>query len=327
MKVLQKEICFAIKRFTKVNSDFNEALKIYMNEMETSLKTDINEISFFVEEPIPENASREMYFLGLYYEKCVIGFSEIAFLKKSKTLMIDYFVIQKEFQKNGIFFSLFNLVLGYFHDIRLDYNYLTIEASKNAYQTSVTQKMLFYEDFKVVETLYYQPQLGENNIESLIECDLMLFTKENISKLKKETYLYIVEDIYYCHYLDWYEHFLSQDSIVKYNERLRTLISKIKLQIGTASEINLTLEKAIQCNYYKHDECHYGKTSGFVQAPKKRYLPVPIMFVFNIMLVSLFSYIAYIIMINLKIDKTLFLPILPVICSILTMTINNHFKK
>lgn len=327
MKVIQKEICFAIKRFTKANSDFNEALKIYRNEMETSLKTDTNEISFFVEEPVSKDDLREMYFLGLYYEKYIIGFSEIAFLKKSKTLMIDYFVIQKEYQKNGIFFSLFNLVLGYFHEIRLDYNYLTIEASKNAYRISVTQKMLFYEDFKIVETLYYQPQLGENNIESLIECDLMLSTKEDISSLKKETYLCIVEDIYYNHYLDWYKHFLSLDSIITYKGQLNNLLSKIKSQIGSLPEINLTLEKAIQCNYYKHDECHYGKTSGFIQAPKKKFFSIPVIFVCNILLVSFFSYIAYIIVKKLEIDEKLFFPLLTIICTILTITFNNYFKK
>ena len=74
---------FKIKRISSSGErDFINALKIYNNTIPVEIKTDTNEITYFVD--LKNESGRQMFFFCLYYNETVIGYIESAYLKQTK---------------------------------------------------------------------------------------------------------------------------------------------------------------------------------------------------------------------------------------------------
>lgn len=258
---------FKVKNFVGGSShEFSEVLKVYNSEIAANLKTSINEIQYFASNPdIQKN--RKMFFLGLYYDDNIIGYCQAGYIKGIATIIIDYFVIKKDYLKNGIFYPLFNLVLQYFTDQIVEYNYIVIEAAQNMIGKSVDQRLFFLEGFGMVDALYRQPYLGIQNKESNFDFQLMLYTSSPVTSIKKETYLQIVEGIYFQHYLDWYKHFMSEHDLEEYSEHLKAQYNIIEEKLENVLKINVLSENKFICEFYQSDECHYHSTAGYVSSP------------------------------------------------------------
>ncbi len=68
---------------------------------------------------------------------------------------------------------------------------------------------------------------------------LMIYTPVVVKQIKKETFLQIVNAIYFKYFLRWYDEFLDEDSKIKYTRSLHALAEKIESELGTKKTIEI----------------------------------------------------------------------------------------
>lgn len=293
---------FKIKRIqSSTERDFVKALKIYNDTIPVEIKTDTNEITYFVD--LKEKREREMYFFCLYYNNSVIGYIEAAYLLKTKTIVIDYIAMDKEYRINGIFYPLFSLFQQYFSDNLIDYDYILSEVSLRTIEEHVDDEsyynrtLLKLEDFRLLDINYPQPKLGSQNIESNFNMGLMIKTKHPILELKTETVINIIKNIYYDHYYDWYQTFMNEDESKHYHNHLDILMSGIDSESSEQKYIKIRDSAAEGCEYYLSNECFYKNvisTAGFKSANSGKQRIARLLIIFFVFAVSMIlSYVIY----------------------------------
>lgn len=158
-----------------------EAMKVYLRVMPADVKTDTNEIAYSLEHPVAANG-RKMFFFALRYQSATIGFAQFAFLPNQKVLFMDYLAISEDYKKNSIFYPFFSMIMIYFNDIGLNYDYFITEIGAQNHDEAVDndsaflRKVLAMEDFKIIDAKYKQPCLGIQKQESNIDAHLYLKT-------------------------------------------------------------------------------------------------------------------------------------------------------
>lgn len=305
------KINFYVKKYTSsTDKDFYEALKIYNDNIPANIKTKTNDIIYFVDHN-EQQINRKMYFLGLYTDNKLMGFVMAGYLRKTKTIIIDYIVLKKEYHLNSIFYPLFSLILRFFSDEMIDYDYIVTEVSKNCPDESIdienffSKKMLQIEDFRLIDQLYLQPQLGFGNEESNVEFQLMIKSTQVIKSLKKQTYLSIVQDIYYEHYLSWYA-LVDVENKENYEKHINQQFEEIEKSLKTA-EVELTIQNPA-CKFFQAPDCHYYSTAGFIlneENPKNRpmlLLAIPIIIIIAFVL----TYFLYFLLDKFKLNSQVF---------------------
>lgn len=262
---------FKIKKFqSSEDRDFIKALKIYNDMVPVETKTATNEITYFLDKKDFKN--REIFFFGLYYNNEVIGYIECGYLRITKTIIIDYLILKTEFNLNSIFYPLFALFQQYFSDNLIDYDYIITEVSTRTLAENVdkesyyTRKLLQAEDFRIINMPYPQPLLGINNFESNFDLRLMVKSINTIGSLKTDTLINIIKDIYYNHYLDWYENTIIEDeTLEKYKNHIDEQMDKVVNYVE--GENIILLQESLEgiCDHYCSENCFYSEisTAGF----------------------------------------------------------------
>lgn len=326
-----KKINYAVKRFeNSKDKDFIKALKIYNDSIPVDTKTSTNEIIYFVDNCNLQN-TRSMYFLGLYIDGEVVGYMEAGYLKKTKTIIIDYIVIKEEYHLNSVFYPLFGLIQKFFSDELIDYDFMVTEVSTKCVgdvdsESYFSKKMLQLEDFRIANQIYIQPKLGIDNEESNFEFQLLIRSKHALSVVKTETYLSIVKDIYYEHYYAWYS---VTDPIHKaeYKKHIDEQFENIANRLKDCDEVDFESSNPI-CEFYKSSDCHYhSSTAGFINNTTKNrpilLLSIPILIVIEIVLSILMS----IFIKKYNIDNALFTPIFTAITTSCTCVFTIAFTR
>ena len=274
MDEIQK-INFSLKRFeSSKDKDFDKAIMIYNEIIPADTKTRTNEIIYFADN-CKVQPNREMFFFGMYVNNYLMGFVECGYLIKTKTLIIDYIVLKQEYHLNSVFYPLFSLLQRYFSESLIDYDYIVTEVSTKCPEESVdsesffSKKMLQIEDYRIIEALYMQPQLGFNNEESNFEFQLMIKSSQSLASLKKSTYLAIVRDIYFEHYNSWYQK-TEVENTENYKIHIESQYELIKLSLENCDEVRLSVHDPV-CEYFKAPDCHYTcSTAGFISEKIKQ---------------------------------------------------------
>lgn len=113
--------------------------------------------------------------------------------------------------------------------------------------------MLSNENYIKLPFPYYQPPLADN-IEDVQEFSLAISLNSNNSAdtiyFKKDKYLQILKELYYSHYLDWFQNYCNRE---EYSAVLDKIYSKISNEIsgdGKGSELAL-----VQCKLYEEGQC------------------------------------------------------------------------
>lgn len=336
------ESSFRIKRFdSSKDKDFVKALKIYNDTIPVETKTDTNEIAFFLD--LRESREREMYFFGLYYNEEVVGYVECAYLKRTKTIVIDYFTLRFDLNINGIFYPLFSLLQEYFSDNLIDFDYMLSEVSIRSLEEGIDQesyynkKLLYAEDFRLIDSPYPQPKLGSNNFESNFELRLMIKSINSIGNLKAETFIAIVKDIYYNHYLDWYKTFMSNDEIDDYSKHIAEQMKTVYDNTKGLETLTLNACPSEFCDHFLSSNCYYSistnhSTAGFATVRKKTkpllwILGVPLVIVFAISFSFLTQKVLTIYQISSSEIAPFFTSISATITGVLALVISNKTKK
>jgi hypothetical protein len=278
------------------DKEFAAAINAYLASTPAEIRTDTNEIAYWLDRTnTGESASkRRLYFFDLLYNGNVIGYSEIAFLKLRKVVFIDYVALDTIYQKNSFFYIFLNLLMNYFSSNNIDYHYIIAEVSVRNEGRDIDQESAFFkqmvakEDFLLVNAPYRQPFLGMHNGESNFDCNMLLKPISETHHITKQTYLSIVHDIYYEHYLAWYQPFFSQEEYSEYEGHLQQQFDLIKDKLKETENIEMIKYSAVECAYFTPDKCVYEKsTAGFIQAKKEpswfRWWHIPIVIVLTVL--------------------------------------------
>lgn len=212
-------ISYELLRF-KSSSDefFLDAMEVYRKSTSYDQKTNIKEITYWVDN-LKQFVLGELFFFGLKANGELIGYAELAYIKQDRVLIIDYINIAPEYKANSSFFSFYTLIMAYLERKGIDYDFITIEILGEHNDTQIrNEEVCQYEleNFKIVNTLYRQPLLESRNEESSTDAIIMINICANDSnRIKKETYLHIVDTIY-TYYLFWDSKICT---IAEFNER------------------------------------------------------------------------------------------------------------
>lgn len=209
---------FSIKRVKKSSDvDYAFALKVYNETTAVDIKTSTNEITYWVDQPVTSISAFEPMVFVLYHDTTPVGFAMMCYLKRTKTIIIDYLAVYDKYRINAVLFPYLSLLQNYLYKNGYDVAYIVCEVSSKNKGMSINKeskmfmKLFCLEGFGKICADYYFPQLGLNNRESIFAANLYLKSNDNITLLLKETYLSIVDSIYNDYNTAWYMPFFTNE--------------------------------------------------------------------------------------------------------------------
>jgi len=236
---------YELTRFkTSSSPDFTRALKLYAENIEPSYRTDTNEITYWL-----DNFERQFgdafIVLGLYLNGILIGFTELAYFKEECFVQVDYLVIEKNYRKNNAFYEFIDKIGRFLTDEEIIFDYIICEVGcyfDNLEPTESSKtliRLLKMSHFGVLKCAYYVPQLGHKNYESQMRAILMIYSNDELKQLKKETYLMIVNALYYKYYERWYRLVFNEGEQLAYKKTIDQLFEHIKKDVENRKTIDI----------------------------------------------------------------------------------------
>lgn len=213
--------------------DLTKALNLYSNNIEPILRTDTREIMYWIDN-YSSRFQDKFILLGLYLNDQLIGFSQLAYFLDECIVFVDYIVIEEGFRRNNTFYQFLEEIKTFLDNEDISYDYIVGEVGYYNDKHIPTEKtrnlirLLKMSGFGVIKANYFQPMLGKTNFESELMSVLMVYTPNELTKLKKETFQLIINTIYYKHYKRWYDRFFDDVEQAEYIlglNRLRVLIN------------------------------------------------------------------------------------------------------
>ena len=208
------------------------------------------QMEHYMKNPLLDGGNRRIYFFGLYCNAELIGFAELAYVKRTGILMLDYLSFKKQYKSKNVVCPLLDLILN--HLSHLDYSYVIAEVSRRNHGKDMDSDSLFFlemlatDGFYIARAPYYHPILDEN-FESDFKAILLIKPRSNVRCMRKMTYLEIVKDIYFTYYFGWYTPFLGDVNREKryyahLNKKYEIIRSKMscrfKVKMVEASELS-----------------------------------------------------------------------------------------
>jgi len=239
---------YSLRRFSSSSdSEFINALKLYADHTPPAVRTSTNEITYWLDKA-KSYYPCELFVFGFYSNKNLVGFSEMVYLPSCMTLVVDYLVIDPKFRSINVIFEFMEHVKTYSAGLGLDIRYVVTEIGKYGSMeppenSKKLVRLLKFAGFRIAKALYFQPCLGEKNSESQMESILMVYVygdsdgDREHSFISKNTYMHIVESIYFEHYFRWYLPHLKD--MEGYRKGLEILLNKVSVSIkGDNIELN-----------------------------------------------------------------------------------------
>ncbi|AKG34323.1 hypothetical protein [Paenibacillus durus] len=250
------------------DEDYVQALKIYNDETPPEIKTESNQITYWINKDTSNFNFKFMIFTA-YLDNEVIGFAEIAYFNvQPKFALIDYMTFKKVYKVNAVFFPIFNLIQNYMNNNSLHVDYWITEINHKEDGANIDKESAFFkkliciENFGSISTDYFHPSLGDNNYESSFIARLYIKTNDSLKQLSKQTVLFIIKTIYYSYYWEWYKPFSTVDAINSYKQHLDINFEKIKKNLIDQANVS------VECSNCMLAEVNSQSTSGIVPAKK-----------------------------------------------------------
>ena len=243
--------------------DVITALDIYCKTVDDGSLTDTNQIKDYIWNPKKHSGEERRMFFYLFYNgnNEVCGFSEFAYLPHCKILFLDYLCTS---QHNHVLFYLFyHMVLNDIsNELKEDacfVRYIITELSTNQVNGVLCDKdsnyfrhLLTNEGFQLSKYPYYQPPLLPSDEPREFNLAIKLIASDDSSGLflNRKLYFMIVHEIYYSHYLEWFNCFSPNDT---YTNAIKDLFSRIIAEMpndSVAESISL-----IKCKLFDEGQC------------------------------------------------------------------------
>lgn len=258
---------FSIRRIHKItDEEYIEALRIYNETIPFEVRTETNEINFWLSKN-KENNYFEIYMFVLYLDGKLIGLSMTTYLKKTKIVVDEYLAVLDQYRINTIFLVYLSLIQSYYKENNIDYSYYVTEISNKDsgksinWESQISLKVLCTEEFGKINAPYYTLPLGLDNYESNFEAILYIKTNDTIKSISKETYLQIVRSIYYDYFLVWYEKLMSAEELIQYKQEIQRNYELIQNEVLDYSEsVSITNSTCIALN----PENNFKHTAGTI---------------------------------------------------------------
>jgi hypothetical protein len=225
---------------SSADTDFAEAITLYARHMVPDLKTNTNEIAYWVDN---YNKAHDDHFhvFAFYVNNQLAGFCELVFLVRHGLVVIDYMVIDERFRGGlNVFFEFAQQIQQFIRARYPDYSHAVVEVAPFEDETGGERsgvsllRLLKMSGFGVIDAPYIQPQLGLRKPQTELSGALMMFPKPLTGELPREAYLTIVEAIYIEHYLRWYS-MHGDDYRRRYEADVRRLLALISSKASSPS--------------------------------------------------------------------------------------------
>ena len=270
---------FILKPITKsTEDDYNNGINIYMRETPKEILTDTNEMAYWLDKKTDDNSFEIMLFV-LYLDNILIGFSQITYIKSQQIVILDYISITGRYRYNSVFLIFLSMIQNYLESTNKQITYYIAEISNKNSGKDIDRESTFYkkivclENYGQVMVKYFNLPLGLENHESEFEALMYIKANDNISSIKRETFLDIFHSICYEYYLVWYSDFLTKEEIQLYKEKLDKYYNDMKKSICDLTDIKIQYP---QCPlFYKES---MNETFGSMPAQKKKnYTKTPLL--------------------------------------------------
>lgn len=222
--------------------DVDKALSIYVANTSPLLRTKTNQIRHKI--AAPTTLEGTFYFAALSRSKNVIGFAMFGYYPKSKLLVVDHLVIDREQRGNAAFFIFAQLMLDTIQTLNLEIDFTAVELEDgNEYGSEQTGgnelvRLLGQVGFGKVHVEYSLPNIEPVNYEAKYPGILMLRGSQKLFRIRREDLLQISQGILFEHYLPWYRDFFGQQTAA-YQEYLERLHSELTKRLGNQATIKV----------------------------------------------------------------------------------------
>jgi hypothetical protein len=237
---------FRVRLLTKGHADktdFDTALAIFVRNSPPAFRTKTNEIR--VKMAPGHEAERSLYIAALYRGDLVIGFAMYSYLPRSRLLIIDHMVIERDQRGTAAFFVFSQLLHDVIQKSELEIDYTVLEVEKNVQlgsdETGGTKlvRLLSQVGFGEVHATYFMPNMEPKDYKARFEGVLMLRGSEKIHKIRREDLLEIYRSIYYDHYLAWFAEFFDTQQLFDYQAHLDTLYQNATDTLSTEAIVQV----------------------------------------------------------------------------------------
>lgn len=221
--------------------DFQSALKLYTRLIPGQIRTRANEICYWLDN-YHLHSPDEFCVCGFYQNRLIIGYSQFAYFHHERLLIFDYILLHEDFRSGGGYHIFFTLLQNWIEQQNWEIDYIVTEVPygygcKDKDEEPPLVRLLLLSGFSVANCLYYQPQLGQDNIESDVRSYLLVRAVDKPSSLPPKSYLHIVKTIYFQHYERWYRPFIGEE--VDYGLSLQMRFSEIEASVALRESIVL----------------------------------------------------------------------------------------
>lgn len=240
---------YMLKRFLNSHDpDFAAALLVYVRNTAPNIRTDTNEIVYWLDK-FAATFNDDFYVFGFYADHQLVGYAEAAYFKEQRLIALDYITIDEAYRRNNVFYEFVDHLKRHLEEAHPEYRYGIAEVTYGSgeqypsQQSRLTARLLKLQGFQVVRAPYYQPRLMLNDPESEMQADLLLYSPGPLESIHVDTYLAIVHTLYYDYYLKW-KSVIPGDSSA-YKKHLDGLYSKIQSAVKKRKTIPVNGHKTI----------------------------------------------------------------------------------
>jgi hypothetical protein len=201
---------YSTDRIAMPCDDLATALGIYARSTVPSIRTATNDIVYWAAH-YNSTFDDELLLFAFRINGVIVGYAELVLFRTARMLVVDYIAIDEACRGNNAFFEFVHQILAYLDANSMAYDHILTEvASFSDSDEPLPEarsliRLLKLSGFGVLKARYYQPPLGLMNPESRMRATLLIRRDDPQPFIMRETFLHIVNTIYYKHYLRWYE--------------------------------------------------------------------------------------------------------------------------
>lgn len=236
---------FSIKKVKKTtDTDYIEAIKIYNEKIPYEIRTPSNEITMWINESQKKSPFALFCFI-LYFNNEVVGFSMETYIKRTKIMLGEYISLKTGFDFEITVFTFLDLMRNYYKSNNVDISYFIDEINYRNSGKSIDKesrkfkKSLCVQGYGEIDSIHTILPLGLNNFESSFDAKIYIKSNDKISEISKDTYLQIIESIYYDYYVAWYKILFSESDLNKYQLKVDTLFQDLTNKLMKTSKFKV----------------------------------------------------------------------------------------
>lgn len=221
-----------------------KALAIYHANTPHLELTSTNEIQYWAEK-YNTSFDDQLFLFSFECNEDIIGFAQCVYFSSAEIVVLDYMSMEESYKTVGSFFIFYEQIKSFLTQEGIQYNYMVSELLKDSEEnftesSDVWRTMMALENFRVIDAPYEQLQLGKNKFDTQLPGRLMIAVESGTESIRRETYLMIVNTLFFDHFVRWYEPFLTEEENIGYRTSATKKFNIIRSAINSQERISLS---------------------------------------------------------------------------------------